>query len=76
MFKFQFIRLPEVINLTGLSRSSIYARINPDSPYYDPSFPKQKKLSPRKRGSVVWFQHEIENWMKSFLNSKEETTND
>ncbi|WP_371263941.1 helix-turn-helix transcriptional regulator [Nitrosomonas sp. Nm58] len=34
------------MQLTGLSRSSIYARINSNSSSFDPSFPLPVKLSP------------------------------
>jgi predicted DNA-binding transcriptional regulator AlpA len=40
----KIIRLKRVIELTGLSRSTIYDRINPKSKRYDISFPKSIKL--------------------------------
>lgn len=45
---------------TGLSRSGVYDRLNPESKYYDPSFPKQFKLGFR---SVGWDAAEIERWI-------------
>jgi len=62
-----FIRLTEVIKLTGLSRSSIYAMLDPNSPQFDPTFPRQVKLSVR---SVAWSSTELENWVLSRLEAR------
>jgi predicted DNA-binding transcriptional regulator AlpA len=50
---------------TGLPRSSIYAKMNPLSSAFDPSFPVPVKLSPGPRGAVAWKLHEVEEWMKT-----------
>lgn len=50
----RLLRLPEVKNLTGLSKSSIYARIAEDS------FPRQIPLGAR---TVVWLESDIQNWI-------------
>lgn len=41
------LRLPDVIRVTGRSRSAIYAAMNPRSQYFDPKFPRQISLSAR-----------------------------
>jgi prophage regulatory protein len=51
----RILRLPAVIQLTGLSRSSIYLRIA------EGSFPKQVSLGPR---AVGWREIDIENWIQ------------
>lgn len=44
-----------------LSRSTIYDKINPQSPRYDPSFPKPIHLG---RGIAVgWLEHEVTDWL-------------
>lgn len=48
---------------TGLSRSTIYARLkpNPKRPFdYDPSFPAPIRLGPK---SVGWIESEIDEWL-------------
>ncbi|HGN2346249.1 TPA: helix-turn-helix transcriptional regulator [Proteus mirabilis] len=50
------LRLPTVIERIGIGRSTIYDWINPTSPRYDPTFPKQKKLG---KQSVGWIESEI-----------------
>ena len=50
----RLLRLPEVKHLTGLSKSSIYARISEDS------FPRQISLGAR---TVVWLESDIQNWI-------------
>ncbi|MCW9689103.1 helix-turn-helix transcriptional regulator [Proteus terrae] len=54
------LRLPTVIERIGIGRSTIYDWINPTSPRYDPTFPKQKKLG---KQSVGWIESEINNWL-------------
>ena len=50
----KLLRLPEVKATTGLSKSSIYARIA------EGTFPKQIPLGPRL---VVWVESDIQNWI-------------
>ena len=50
----KLLRLPQVKATTGLSKSSIYARIS------EGTFPKQIPLGPRL---VVWFEADIQNWI-------------
>lgn len=65
-----FIRLSKVKEITGLSRSTIYAMLNPKSKYFDPSFPKQIKLSNASRSAVAWLLAEIEAWQMSRLEAR------
>ncbi|HIC7645135.1 TPA: helix-turn-helix transcriptional regulator [Serratia liquefaciens] len=50
----RFIRLPEVMHLCGLSRSTIYDLISREA------FPKQISLGGK---NVAWAQSEITAWM-------------
>jgi prophage regulatory protein len=50
----RIIRIREVIEMTGLSRSSIYFLIKKGN------FPAQVKLSTRSSG---WFRKEIKDWV-------------
>jgi prophage regulatory protein len=52
---FEIVRLPELIKRIGLSRSSIYARINAD-----PTFPRPLSLGGR---SVGWVSGEVDAWL-------------
>lgn len=52
----RMIKLPEVISMTGLSRSSIYLLIKKGN------FPSQVKLSTRSSG---WHWKEIHSWLES-----------
>ena len=56
------LRLPIVIKRVGIARSTLYDWINPTSPRYDPTFPKQKRLG---RQSVGWVESEINSWLQS-----------
>lgn len=61
----KLIRLPEVISLTGYSRSSIYGLMSPSSPQFDPTFPRQVALSRGGKGAVAWVLTEIEAWIQA-----------
>ena len=50
------LRRKQVQHITGLSRSSIYAKVS------EGTFPKPIKLSER---SVGWLEHEIQQWLQS-----------
>lgn len=52
----RFMRLPEVINTCGLSRSTIYDLISREQ------FPSQISLSGK---NVAWLASEIDGWMQS-----------
>lgn len=54
-------RLKKVIEITGVSRSVIYEKINEKSKRYDPTFPKPIKLS---LNTVGWFEHELIQWLE------------
>ena len=54
LLKSKLLRLPEVKSATGLSKSTIYARIA------EGTFPRQVPLGPRL---VVWVEADIQNWI-------------
>ena len=54
----QFIRLGEVIQITSLSKTSIYRLIS------EGTFPKQIQIGKR---SVVWVRSDINNWINQKL---------
>ena len=57
-------RLPEVMSLTGLSRSSIYLRISKQE------FPKPLKLG---RRAVGWPEPTIIAWQESVMEAQDES---
>ncbi|RQS04992.1 AlpA family phage regulatory protein [Burkholderia sp. Bp9002] len=56
-------RLPRVIELTGLGRSSIYNRMDSRSRYYDPTFPRCFSLSTSENGAVGWDELQVCAWV-------------
>ena len=62
----QMLRLHELIKLIGLSRSSIYDRLNPRSKRYDPDFPKPIKLNRASR----WLLSKVEEWIRNKMSSR------
>jgi prophage regulatory protein len=56
MYSVKIVKRPVVESITGLSRSSIYAKMDNDS------FPKAVKLGIR---SVGWLEHEIQAWIEN-----------
>lgn len=58
----KILRLPAVIEICGISRSSVYEKLNPRSRRYDKDFPTPIKIGV---SSVGWFQHEVHQWLVS-----------
>jgi len=52
----------EVEHAIRLSRSTIYAMMNPNSDNYSPDFPRPVQWGKR---AVMWKQHEIAEWMNT-----------
>lgn len=66
------LRRKQLENLCGLSRSTIYSRINPKDKRFDPSFPKPISLG---AGAVGWISHEVDAWLTSRVKaSRQEAT--
>ena len=58
------LRRKQVEVKIGLSRSTIYDRINPKSPQFDPTFPKPIRLG-AKAGAIGFIEGEIDAWIDS-----------
>ena len=52
-------RLKRVMELTGLARSSVYDRMNPRSPHYDPTFPRSFKFGAADAGAAGWDEEQV-----------------
>ncbi|ENT6850652.1 AlpA family transcriptional regulator [Vibrio parahaemolyticus] len=59
----RFLRLKEVMSLTGLGRSTIYKFMADET-----GFPKSVSLGGR---AVAWVESEIEEWMESRLSMRD-----
>ncbi|WP_246598867.1 AlpA family transcriptional regulator [Methylogaea oryzae] len=57
----RIVRLPQVMDLTGLARSTIYAKISCND------FPGPIRLGPRAAG---WVLAEIEQWIAERINAR------
>ena len=57
-------RLPEVMNMTGLSRSSIYLRVSTDE------FPKPVKIG---RRAIGWPEESIVAWQAKMMEAQDES---
>lgn len=70
----KIIRLKRVIELTGLSRSAIYDRLNPKSKRYDASFPKSIKLGTAQLNTcaVGWIEAEIQLWIEQRIQASQQ----
>lgn len=58
------LRMKQLCACLGLSRSTIYDRINPESKRYDETFPKPLKMG----GSAVgWLEADVQKWLSNWL---------
>jgi prophage regulatory protein len=58
----RILRMVELTALLGISRSSIYEKLNPKSRYYDADFPKPIRLG---AASVGWRSTSVDEWIAS-----------
>ncbi|HFP9452068.1 helix-turn-helix transcriptional regulator [Klebsiella aerogenes] len=58
----RILRMPELTMILGISRSSIYEKLNPKSRYYDADFPRPVRLG---IASVGWHSTAVEAWITS-----------
>ena len=54
------LRLPAFSQKVGYQRSSIYDKLDPASPRYDPTFPKPIRLGQR---AIGFLESEAEEWI-------------
>ena len=63
---FKMISRIDLEELTGLSRSTIYDRMNSKSKRYDPDFPKPVKFGHLTR----WQLSEVQAWIQSKIEAR------
>lgn len=56
----KILRVRDVVRKLGIARATIYDWLNPKSPRYDATFPKQRRLGMQ---SVGWLESEIDEWV-------------
>lgn len=56
------VRMAQLTKVIGISRSMIYLKINDKSPYYDPKFPKPRKLGTK---AVGWLLSDVATYVGS-----------
>jgi prophage regulatory protein len=61
----KILRIPDVQKKTGMSRSTIYNKLNPSSKYFDPTFPKPIRLGNGPASSVGVIESEIDAWIEA-----------
>lgn len=66
----QAIRLPEVLSIVGISKSTWYARLNARLPSYDPRVPKPFKLGTSDRSPSAWWRSEVMAYVRSCANAQ------
>lgn len=63
---YQVLRIKQVCALTGISRSSLYAKLSPSCKQYDETFPRPFKLG---ASAVGWNQADVIDWIKARISS-------
>ena len=64
----RILRIKQVQDKTGLSRSTIYDRFNPQSPRFDECFPKPFKIG---RSAIGWLESGIDAWITAKVGGQE-----
>ncbi len=62
----KIVRMKELTQILGISRSTIYDKLNPKSRRYDPLFPKPIRLGCiGTTGAVGWINYLIQEWLSN-----------
>lgn len=69
MEKYKILRLKQVSALIGLSRSTIYDRMNPLSPRYEEKFPRPIKIG---KSAVGWLESSLNEWIELMVKKSQE----
>jgi len=64
----RILRLKQLTERIGLGRSTIYDRMDVQSPRYDATFPKPIKLG---AAAIGWIDSEITTWIEQRMSAKE-----
>lgn len=56
----QIIRIGELVAMLGISRATIYNKLNKSSRQYDKTFPKRIKLG---ASAVGWLKADVDSWL-------------
>jgi len=67
----RLIRINEVQEICGVSRSTIYGKLNEKSPQYDPDFPKPIHTGARM---VAWLEAEVQSYIEFCIDSSRKNT--
>lgn len=59
------VRQPELVHLTGLSRSTLADLQNPKSPRFDATFPTKIRLTGTTGKAIGYFLCEVLEWLES-----------
>ena len=59
----RILRRVQLEEKIGLGRSAIYERMDSESPYFDPDFPKPINLGSGKNPPVGWIEKDIDDWL-------------
>ena len=68
----QILNIKQLVEITGLSRATIYSLLDPKSKYYDASFPQQINLTSNRVG---WVAHEVNAWITQKISERSMITN-
>lgn len=58
----RLLRATQVCNKLNISKTTLYAKLDKNSKYYDPEFPKQINLGGK---AVAWIESQIDSWILS-----------
>lgn len=62
------LRMPQLCNMLGVKKSTIYNYLDPKSAYYKPDFPKRLKLG----SNAVWRLNEVQLYIEKLTQSEGE----
>lgn len=57
----------------GMGLTTLWEKMNPNSPYFDETFPSPFKLHGNNGRAVAFLRHELDEWLSKQSNNRAET---
>jgi len=64
--------MSEFLKISGLSKSSVYLKLDKKSPHYDPKLPRPVKLGEGRTGAIAFVSTEVDAWMDSLITIRDQ----
>lgn len=67
---YALIKTKAMLELVSISKGALYLKLDPESPYFDPTFPRPIRLSDNAK-AIYWVLSEVEEWIQARMQARD-----